>query len=110
MCSSDLAEHQITSDDFILAGINGDASGDEIYHVILNDIFRNNATGMYKHLCGEYHTASAFACWLSAFMLKERKVPEIILDANSHGIAPKRILILNHYKGREYSMMLLEKC
>ena len=103
------AKHNISHHDFILIGDNGDANGDQIYDTMRRNNFSGHRTGSYKHLCGEYHTSTAFACWMSALMLRTGKMPSY-LGTKLSNANPGRILIFNHYKGREFSMMLLEKC
>ena len=105
-----LKYHKISSSDFIMLGNNGDANGDIIYKSAIKDHFSRNMTGMYKHLCGEYHTSTAFAFWLGAMMLKEQRIPNYLLTEQSTEFAPERVLIFNHYKGREFSLLLLERC
>ncbi len=105
-----IERHKISSGDLILLGLNGDVDGDKIYHEIAENQFPNIRTGSYKHLCGEYHTSTSFACWLSALILKEQKNPAYILSGQSAGGSISRIFIFNQYKGREFSQLLLEKC
>jgi 3-oxoacyl-[acyl-carrier-protein] synthase II len=105
-----ILRNDISSNDFILFGKNGDAEGDKIYHAVIQQHFSTNRTGMYKHLCGEFHTSTAFACWLSALMLKAQRIPAYLLSGIPSGGPVPRILIFNHYKGREFSLLLLEKC
>lgn len=50
----------------------------------------------YKHLCGEYPTASAFAVWL-ALQLKPQQP------------LPRHILLYNSYKLTQHSFILLER-
>ena len=41
-------------------------------------IFSKNNTINYKHLCGEYPTASAFALWMAANIIKTGTVPAVL--------------------------------
>ncbi|HMH31436.1 MAG TPA: beta-ketoacyl synthase chain length factor, partial [Puia sp.] len=52
--------------DLVITGNNGDAAGDYVYHALEKSLFNNIPLGRFKHLCGEYPTAAAFAVWLSA--------------------------------------------
>lgn len=103
-------QHKISSGDFILLGNNGDVNGDMIYKSAIKNHFSHNKTGMYKHLCGDYHTSTAFAFWLGTMILKEQRIPQYMSSEKSITFAPERVLILNHYKGREFSLLLLERC
>jgi len=105
-----ILHHKITTGDYILTGINGDAQSDKIYHAVLEERFSANRKGTYKDLCGEYHTSTAFACWASTGMLKSQRVPTGLFHDGAAGSAVNRILIFNHYKEREFSLILLERC
>jgi 3-oxoacyl-[acyl-carrier-protein] synthase II len=104
-------DHQISDMDLILYGFNGDVKGDGIYSAIKNKFFERNPAGYFKHLCGEYHTSTAFATWMAASMLKNQQVPGyMMLNDQPPANGLNRILIFNHYKGREFALILLEKC
>jgi len=106
-----ISEHHLSSDDLILYGINGDVRSDAIYNEVRKKCFDKSYAGYFKHLCGEYHTATAFATWLSALILKNQQVPGYMLINDIDEIREvNRILIFNHYKGREFALLLLEKC
>ena len=105
-----IRRNKISSADFILFGQNGDMKGDAVYTSIRNKHFSSSGTGMFKHLCGEYHTATAFATWLGAMVLRSGKLPDYLVHTGTRHGTPGRILIFNHYKGREFSLILLEKC
>ncbi len=93
--------------DLVVTGRNGDIRNDKIYDELEQSIFANSLMGNYKHLCGEYPTSSSFALWLVANCIKRGVVPAIVADGN---IAPKKVLIYNHYQGNYHSLMLLSAC
>jgi hypothetical protein len=62
-----------------------------------------------KHLCGEYPTASAFALWLAARIIREIKAPAIVLDRDT-GRPVKSVLIVNSYFEKYHSLILLRAC
>ena len=106
-----VSDHKISDGDLILYGFNGDVKGDNIYRKVADKLFEKNPSAYYKHLCGEYHTSTAFAMWLAVLALKNRQVPGYILLNNQQTVGEvKRIMIFNHYKGREFSLILLEQC
>jgi hypothetical protein len=109
--STFLQSHNLSESDLIMYGSNGDVNGDAIYSKVRKQFFVGNPSGCFKHLCGEYHTSTAFGMWTSAMMLKNKHVPAYML-LNDHAPAGdlNRVLIFNHYKGREFSLILLEKC
>ena len=95
--------------DLVLAGKSGDNVNDLLTDVILNEIVGSSAVGVFKHLCGEYSTASAFAVWLGARIIQSQNVPSIILDKPFKGFA-KNILIYNSYFENYHSLILLRSC
>ncbi len=42
-----------------------------------NQYFRENPDFPYKSLCGDYPTASGFALWFAALLLKEQKATSL---------------------------------
>jgi len=110
--NSFLAEHSLTVDDIdlVITGRNGDVRSDEIFDQLDQNIFSNNKTVNYKNLCGEYPTASSFALWLAANIIKMGKVPAVLGYTGSTGNKVKRILIYNHYQQIHHSLFLLSAC
>lgn len=95
--------------DWVFSGINGDTGNDEVYHKVLSGMFPQGfRQAAWKHLCGEYHTSTAFATWAAAKSLKCRSVPAI-LRSTSGGNHDKlrNILIYNHFKGAHHSFILV---
>jgi 3-oxoacyl-[acyl-carrier-protein] synthase II len=96
--------------DLILFGINGDTKSDDIYRHLQQNYFKHGAFAHFKHLCGEYFTASSFGLWLAAKIIKQQHVPEAV-KLNSFPDKPvKNILIYNHYRNINHSLMLIQKC
>jgi 3-oxoacyl-(acyl-carrier-protein) synthase len=96
--------------DAIVLGINGDIEYDSYYSNLQDTIFENTQQVYYKHLSGEYNTASAFGFWTACQIIKEQKVPEI-LKLNRHKNATiKNVLLYNQYRGEYHSFILMRKC
>lgn len=95
--------------DLIITGNNGDTTGDEVYKAVSKTVFANKDTINYKHLCGDYPTAPAFAMWLAATILKSSSLPVVLNHTNSAKDI-KAILIYNHYLGIHHSLYLLSAC
>ena len=96
--------------DLLITGFNGDSESDNYYERIENGLFSGIPRAIYKHLCGEYHTSSAFASWLAAMILKTQQCPEYIMK---HAKAPssfRNILIYNQDKNINHSLILLSAC
>jgi len=96
--------------DLIVLGNNGDVDFDGYYDQLSEGIFNNTPQAYYKHLSGEFDTASAFGFWLGNKILKNQRVPKAV-QLNS--IEPKKldtILLYNQYRGENHSLVLLKKC
>ncbi|MGB5005613.1 MAG: beta-ketoacyl synthase chain length factor [Ferruginibacter sp.] len=101
---------KINEIDLIITGNNGDAGGDKVYEQLAKSLFQNNDLINYKHLCGEYPTASAFAMWLGATVIRSGELPAALNNTGSAGKKINRVLIYNHYMGIHHSLSLLSAC
>jgi 3-oxoacyl-(acyl-carrier-protein) synthase len=97
----------ISDIDLVLLGINGDNRYDPIYYEFARSIFKGTPLSYYKHLCGEYHTASGFALWLAANILMRQTIPEIIRLGDNHREPVRNIIIYNQYYNINHSFLLL---
>jgi 3-oxoacyl-(acyl-carrier-protein) synthase len=97
----------ISDIDLVLLGINGDNRNDHIYYDFAQSIFPGTPLSYYKHLCGEYHTASGFALWLTANILKRQIVPDILRINDTHREPIRNILIYNQYYNVNHSFILV---
>jgi 3-oxoacyl-[acyl-carrier-protein] synthase II len=104
-----LSENQISHNDIdiVIVGKNGDSRYDNIYDAFLSTHFPDQSTCHFKHLTGEYHTASAFAVWLSANILKTGELPDFIKLNDKSPDKIKLILIYNHYFNINHNFILL---
>ena len=104
-----LNRNQIASSeiDVVLNGKSGDKKNDALLNSVLPKIFQRKV-GMFKHLCGEYSTASSFATWLAAKILRHQTIPEILTISTNGPL--KNVLIVNQYCGSYYSIILLSSC
>jgi hypothetical protein len=69
----------------------------------------NRPIGFYKHLCGDYYTASSFAIWLAAGIIERQQVPKVIIPFHVIRQPIEHILIVNHYQDKQYSFLLVSK-
>lgn len=110
--ASFLEKHSMNTGDIdlIITGENGDAGEDRIYEQLGKTVFNNKASINYKHLCGEYPTAAAFAMWLAAVTIRSGAVPAALNYTGSVYKKIRRILIYNNYQGIHHSLSLLSAC
>lgn len=94
--------------DVVLIGTSGHSTGDETIQTLAKNI-NCTAIASFKHLCGEYPVSSAFATWLAAKAMTDNQTLQKIISVKSDA-SPKNILVLNHYFGIHYSMILLRAC
>ncbi|MBK7690125.1 MAG: beta-ketoacyl synthase chain length factor [Bacteroidetes bacterium] len=107
-----LTAHQLeaASVDLLMLGNNGDnrqQHRDELLTTVLHE-----ATPLYfKHLCGEYDTASQFGFWLLSHVLKRQQIPESLYHPSQRKRFSKEkiryALLYNNYFESNQSLMLL---
>lgn len=95
--------------DAIILGNNGDIYDDYYEHTAIS-LFPNAAQIEYKHLSGEFHTASAFAFWLGTNVLQKQHIPTEVLKNSGQNKSIKTLLIYNQFKGKDHSFILLKRC
>ena len=95
--------------DLVLLGKSGAKESDADLESVASGLFPKASFGAFKHLCGEYPTASAFAVWLAARIIREGKTPAIVLDRDM-GRPVKSVLIVNSYFEKYHSLILLRAC
>ncbi|MCA6067464.1 beta-ketoacyl synthase chain length factor [Chryseobacterium sp. RG1] len=105
-----LAKNQLTSNDIdaVILGFSGDAKSD-VYYTKAMDVFQHSALLYYKHLSGEFNTASGFSTFMACHILKNQEIQEVMMinDLKKEGI--KKILLYNHLGGNDHSLVLLER-
>lgn len=96
--------------DLVVSGMSGCKSRDQLLENLEATLFVNTPQVYFKHLCGEYCTATSFGMWLAASILKKQHIPEIV-KASNHKFPGQvdTILLVSHYFNRNYSLMLLKR-
>jgi 3-oxoacyl-[acyl-carrier-protein] synthase II len=95
--------------DLVITGINGDQTNDAFYHRLTNNLFPGIPLAYFKHLCGEYHTASGFSLWVAANILRRQVVPSVLMVQGQPPEKVHTILIINHNRESEVSLMLVSE-
>ena len=106
-----LGRHGLTSTDIdlVVLGISGDINHDPVYHSFGESMFNTHPLAWYKHLCGEYHTSSAFALYIASQVLRTQTYPEILRLNDQQPPRLKNILIYNHYRNVNHSFILVQQ-
>ncbi|MEW5674705.1 beta-ketoacyl synthase N-terminal-like domain-containing protein [Flavobacterium enshiense] len=106
-----LKENQLTADaiDALVLGNNGDIAFDHYYDAAAA-LFPQTPQVYYKHLSGEYNTASGFGLWIAANCLKKQEIPALIKMNDYTKTTLNAVLLYNQYQGKDHSLILLQKC
>ncbi|PWN66986.1 3-oxoacyl-ACP synthase [Chryseobacterium phosphatilyticum] len=94
--------------DAVILGFSGDAKSD-VYYTKAMEAFPDSALLYYKHLSGEFNTASGFSTFIACHILKEQQIPEIMMINSERKESVRNILLYNHLAGDDHSLVLLEK-
>lgn len=105
LVQNNLSTHDI---DAVILGFSGDAKSDRHYTQAM-DLFPDSAQLYYKHLSGEFNTASGFSTFMACHILKEQQIPEVMMINAEKKESIKNILLYNHLAGDDHSLVLLEK-
>jgi len=96
--------------DIYLTGVNGKPDNDKIYTDLSNFYLKNTPMTAFKHLCGEYETASAFGLWSASMIINDQEIPDFMLYKNGAPQKIKHILFHNQSENRNHSFVLLSEC
>ncbi|MES2566072.1 MAG: 3-oxoacyl-ACP synthase [Bacteroidota bacterium] len=100
----------LTDIDVTLMGFSGDANFDSRLQELLPTIEKESVAACYKNVCGEYHTASAFAMWTATKIIERQMLPKVLSVSDKKPSGIKHVLIINQYLGINYSFTLLSQC
>ncbi len=94
--------------DMLLTGENGDERY-ITYSELIESVVPDAIVARYKHMLGEFQTASAFALWLANYILQDQHVPVHMVKKQTISKPLRNIIIYNNYQGFQHSFMLLSK-
>lgn len=105
-----LAKNNLTKQDIdaVILGFSGDSESDA-YYKNTSGLFPNSSLLYYKHLSGEFNTASGFSTFMACQILKNQEIPEVMKINSVQKDCIKNILLYNHLGGNDHSLVLLEK-
>lgn len=92
--------------DAVVLGNNGDVAFDGYYNEA-ETLFSNTPQVYYKHLCGEYNTATSFGLWTALHILKKQEIPQILQKNQLTKHTINKVLLYNQYRGKDHSLTLL---
>jgi hypothetical protein len=91
----------------LLTGENGDERMHPYYDAVESFFQSSTSVARFKHLCGEYCTASSFACWLAMQIFQTGVLPPSTIKKIVPGKSFKHILIYNNYRGLQHAFILM---
>lgn len=94
--------------DSVILGFSSDADSD-VYYTKSIELFTGSSLLYYKHLSGEFNTASGFSTFMACHILKEQQIPEVMKINEVTKNEVKNVLLYNHLAGHDHSLVLLEK-
>lgn len=101
---------QISDIDAVVLGYNSDVEFDSYYKTLSETLFPNTPQVYYKHLSGEYNTASAFGLYVGAKIIKTQQIPDILKVNAVKKSQLKNVLLYNQYRGLDHSFVLISRC
>ena len=108
-----LSKNDISYNDIsiFINGVSGDMDNDKLLSELATKRFQHIPEIRFKHLCGEYCTASSFGLWMGASILKKQEIPSgVQFNKASVPSFVKTALLVNQYMGKNYSFILLAGC
>jgi hypothetical protein len=95
--------------DLFISGENGDERMLPFCNRVESFFPSHMSVARFKHFCGEYCTASSFACWLSIKILQSGSVTPGLIKKNPPSVPVQRILIYNNFRELQHSFILISK-
>ena len=96
--------------DLFLSGENGDNRTLPYYTASETLLAGDTTIARYKHLTGDYDTASAMGLWYACRILQLQQVPQHMLKKDPEKKYFKNILLYNNFKGLQHSFVLVSGC
>jgi hypothetical protein len=92
--------------DLLLTGENGDHRLMKYYSTCESEL-RDVTIARFKHMSGEYPTATAMGLWLCCEILKKQNIPQHMIKKDASISNYKNVLMYNNFKGIQHSFILL---
>jgi hypothetical protein len=93
--------------DMLLTGENGDNRALKYYSSCESVINDDVAIARFKHMSGEYSTATAMGLWLCCELLQKQFIPTHMLKRKGSAVEYKNVLIYNNYRSIQHSFILV---
>ena len=105
------SEHTFADIELILTGINGNSKNDAVYEQMVLPLFDAKLCHTYKDIFGELFTAPALGLYALTRCYDKKAIPSYWNPNNiAFGEKGKVSLLLNHWNGTSWSIILLTRC
>jgi hypothetical protein len=96
-----------TAIDVLISGENGDNRSLPFYTACETLLPDDASIVRYKHMVGEFPTASALGLWYACEFLQNRQLPEHLFKKKTAKTVYWNILLYNNFKGLQHSFVLV---
>lgn len=93
--------------DLFVLGNNGDLEFDTYYQEA-EKLFSETPQAYYKHLSGEFNTATSFGLWATLKIIKQQQIPEVLQKNKITKERYNTVLLYNQFRGKDHSLTLLK--
>jgi len=93
--------------DVLISGENGDCRLQKYYDGCTALLPAATSVVRFKHMCGEYPTASAMALWLACYILQQKLLPHHVISNHFPSEKCRHILLYNNHKGMQHGFLLV---
>lgn len=101
-----LTVHEI---DLLLSGNNGDVQRQACVEAVTQLFEERTGIAAFKHLSGDFDTASGFGLWLADHIIKQQAIPDICRLKKVGTDAINKVLMVNHTIQGDASIILLQR-
>ena len=102
-----LQKNAATEIDLLISGENGDNRTLHFYSAAESLLPDDASIVRFKHLCGEFATASTSGLWYACEILQTQQVPAQMFKKKSSKTIYRNILLYNNFKGYQHSFILI---
>jgi len=81
--------------DVLVCGMNGDSRINHLVDPVIADCPQRTTIAAFKHLSGEYDTASGFGLWLADHLCRTQSVPQEVIYRQGSFTSIRNILLFN---------------
>lgn len=94
--------------DLLLSGDCGDNRFTKFYDHSEQVVTDETTMARFKHVTGEFPTASALALWLGTHIIQQQTLPQYMIKKKGSSKSFNHVLIYNNFKGAQHSFTLLQ--